>query len=121
MGRKKGSKNKPKKQGAPQRQGAEQNVQEVEVPKSIRERAARLAKKKAQSDKETESKKKKIPKDALEQLNKDAKNRAKAANRPSPEHERATWTDILSSEIIKLQREVNALRKRLDDLQGIKS
>ena len=93
-------------------------VNEQGVPLVIRERAAHLARKKAAMDKELKAKDKVFPAGSLKRVQEDS--RSKARQTKANEHDKFTWIDVLSGELIKALERIGSLERKLTSIEGKK-
>ena len=93
-----------------------QEESKQEVPQSIRERAARNAKKKAEMDKEQKAKEKVIPEGALETLIEASRSAARRTT--GNEKDKFTWIDILSNEVMKLSVQYRELKHKMEAMEN---
>ena len=108
-----------KKKASAKKKAKKKEVNEQGVPEVIRERTAKLAKKKAIADKEQKAKEKKIPEGALKRVRDDSRSRSKSTT--GGERDKFTWIDILSGEIIKAYEKIRELESRLAVVEAKKS
>lgn len=106
-----------KKKAAPKKKIPDAQEYEKQVPQSIKDRAARLAKRKAEEDKKRKENEKKIPEGAIVSVHEAA--RAAVKRTSGNEKDKFGWIEVLSKEIIRLSEENRALHRRIDKLHGV--
>lgn len=86
-----------------------------EVPQAIKERSARLAKKKAEDDKKRKENERKIPDGAVQAVH--DKSRSAYKKTKGAERDKFGWIEVLSKEVIRLSEENRKSWRMIEELQ----